>query len=424
MAISKYLLPLALVVWLTAPPAQAGRNILFIIIDDMRLDTQALTPNIDAFAATSTNYTNAYATVPACIGSRASLLTGMKPSTHGLTSGFVSPQTYNDFYNAPSLTTLPEELSAAGYYAATMGKVNHIAFPAHWDLLQPFTTIEIYRDHFPLNPGPDGTYFNPILLPAGDTHPDQEVASWATNFLNTYSGPAPFFLAIGFEQPHVPWVLPQSYYDLYPSPAAHVPPVDDFDDEPGVAETMAMAPLIDGVPQHTMVVNAGKAEDYTGAYLAAMSHTDDMVGQVINALQASGYASSTDIVLLSDHGYHLGEKSHWRKLTFWEPAVRVPLMINSPALSPGDITAPVSLLDVAPTILDLAGATAPAQFEGVSLTTGASAVEIYLDDGMATVSGHTKTIDYFLGLPGSNHNASYDLLTDPGELVNLTPPGC
>lgn len=418
----KYLFVVAMVAWLAAPWAQASRNILFITIDDMRLDAQALTPNIDALAATSTNYTNAYATVPACIGSRASLLTGLKPSTHGLTVGSVTTGQYNNFYNNPGLTTLPEELSAAGYYTATMGKVNHTAITANWDLVQPYTSIQSYHD--PFDPGPDGTFFNPLVLPPGDTHPDQAVANWAINFINTYAGSGPFFLAIGFEQPHVPWVLPQSYYDMYPSPTYHTPPPNDFNDEPTKAATLANQPVIGGVPQHTVVVNAGKQQDYTRAYLAAMTHTDDMVGQVISALQASGFAGTTDIVLLSDHGYHLGEKAHWRKLTFWEPAVRVPFMINSPALSPGAVSTPVSLLDVAPTIMDLAGATAPAQFEGVSLVSGASPVEIYLEDGRATVTGSTKTIDYFLSIPGANHVVNYDLLADPGELVNLTPPGC
>ena len=421
---NKILLVMALLAWLIAPMAQASRNILFIVLDDMRLDSQALTPNIDALAAASTNYTNAYATVPVCFGSRATLITGMSPATHGFTEGFVAPAQSQAFYNNPALTTLPEELTAAGYHTATMGKVNHVTFPAHWDQVQPFTSILSYLN--PLDPGPDGTFFNPLVLPMGDTHPDQAVADWAVNFINTYSGTNPFFLAIGFEQPHIPWVLPQSYYDMYPSPTAHVPPPTDFDDEPAKAVQLAEEPLIGGVPQHTVVVNAGKAADYTGAYLAAMTHTDDMVGQVITALQGSGYATNTDIVLLSDHGYHLGEKAHWRKLTFWEPSVRVPFMIQSPLLTPGNITTPVSLLDVAPTIMDIAGATSPAQFEGVSLASGSSPVEIYLEDGKATVVGSTKTIDYFLNLGGNNHNAQYDLLVDPEELVNLTPPppGC
>ena len=418
----KVLVMMGLLVWLIAPLAQANRNILFIVIDDMRLDSQALTPNIDALAAASTNYTNAYASVPVCFGSRATLITGMSPATHGFTEGFVLPSASQAFYNNPSLTTLPEELTAAGYHTATMGKVNHATFPAHWDQVQPFTSILSYLN--PLDPGPDGTYFNPLILPLADTHPDQAVADWAENFINTYSGTDPFFLAIGFEQPHLPWVLPQSYYDMYPSPVAHVPPANDFSDEPVRAVEVAERPLISGVPQHDVVVNAGKAADYTGAYLAAMTHTDDMVGQVIAALQGSSYANNTDIVLLSDHGYHLGEKAHWRKQTFWEPAVRVPFMIQSPLLPPGDVTTPVSLLDVAPTIMDIAGATAPSQFEGVSLASGSSPVEIYMEDGMATVVGSTKTIDYFVSLPDGNHNAQYDLLTDPGELVNLTPPGC
>lgn len=417
----KYLLVMALVAWLMAPLAQASRNILFITLDDMRLDTQAQTPNIDALAASSRNYTNAYATVPACYGSRATLITGMSPATHGFTDGIVFSAESQAFYNDPSLTTLPEELTAAGYHTATMGKVNHSTFAAHWDQAQPYTSIVTYLS----GPGPDGTLFTPLLLPAGHTHPDQAVATWAVNFINTYSGTKPFFLAIGFEQPHIPWVLPQSYYDLYPSPSTHTPLATDFDDEPNKALTLAQAPLINGVPQHTAVVNAGNEATYTGAYLAAVTHTDDMVGQVLTALQASAYASNTDIVLLSDHGFHLGEKSHWGKLTLWEPSLRVPFMINSPALAPGNVTTPVSLLDVAPTIMDLAGAPSPSQFEGVSLVSGSSPVEIYLEDGKATVVGGTKSIDYFLNRGGANHLASYDLSVDPGEYVNLTPPpGC
>ncbi len=407
-------LVVALLLGFYVPMASASRNILFIIIDDMRHDPQAITPNIDILALESTRYNDAYASVPVCLGSRTTLMTGFKPSTHQVGLDGWDFSNYDAVFNNPFITTLPQELSAAGYTTATMGKVFHSPEPSKWDISQPYTSITTLTEFG--DPGPDGTYFFRLVMDPAETHPDQAVADWGSQFIDDYDDTAPFFLAIGFEQPHVPWVLPQWAYDLYPAPVPHVPVPGDLDDEPPEARK--------GREQYDSVLDAGEAANYTGAYLAAISHTDAMVGQVLTSLANSPHAVNTDIVLLSDHGYHLGEKFRWRKLTFWQPAVRVPLYIKSPAIAAGDVDIPVSLLDIPPTILALAGVAAEPQFEGISLTIGASPVEIYMRNGIATLSAGIKQIDYDIAQPGNSDRARYDLTIDADELNNIQPPGC
>ncbi|MDZ7783934.1 MAG: sulfatase-like hydrolase/transferase [Halioglobus sp.] len=173
----------------------------------------------------------------------------------------------------------------------------------------------------------------------------------------------------------------------------------------------------------------GKAAEYTQAYLASVSHTDAMIGQVLDALADSPYAANTTVVLFSDNGFHLGEEFHWRKRTFWEQSARVPLLIKSPGnpdYPVGDVTEEVSLLDLAATVLDLAGQDPEPQFEGAPLHDAAnrSAVEIFLDNGIATVEAGIKRIDYDTAVPGLGDREKYDLASDPMELTNLIPPGC
>lgn len=428
---------LAVIAWLLFPALAAGqptgRNIIFIAVDDMRdwagyAGGPALTPNIDMLAAQSTRYRAAYTAVPNCAGSRATVLGGVSPAVHGVTAVSLSLDTYRAFISDPALQTLPDVLRANGYYAAGAGKVFHEAKPDEWDQQGPITDISALSN--PFAPGPDGTFLNDEVLPPEEQHPDQIVTDWAVDFLDNYASSAPFFLAVGLYQPHVPWRVPQWAYDLYPAPGIYLPPAGDLDDEPPEAVQVAALPLISGVPQYDVILSAGKAQDYTRAYLAATSHTDAMVGQLLAALAASAHAANTDVILWSDHGYHLGEKFHWRKNSFWEPSVRVPLLVSSPGnpdYPAADVTQPVSLLDLAPTVVDLAGLAPHAGFSGAPLhdVANRSPVELFLGPGKATVAGGFKTIDYDQAVPGVADRARYDLAVDPNEVTNLLhPPGC
>jgi len=429
----------------------APRNILFIAVDDLRNWVNASgdyagpvqtwttdsgdyqgrthTPNIDALAAVSTRYLNAYAAVPHCVGSRATVLMGLSPATHQITNpswGLDSP--FFALYNNEALKSLPEVMSQSGYYTAASGKVFSSNLPSRWNESGPYPVF----NSNPFDPGPDNTFFNPAVFPDTEEHPDQTIANWAAGFIATYDQDAPFFLAAGFNLPHIPWHAPQWAYDLYPPEkiVAFIPPIDDLDDEPDIAVARATAPGLGGLSQYESVEAAGKSADYTRAYLASISHSDAMVGEVLTALAASPHANNTDIILWSDHGYHLGGKFHWRKNTLWEQSARAPLFISSPG-NPNypiaDITSAVSLLDLAPTVLDLAGIPPFPQFEGVILGDAADhgPVQIFWFDGVATVQQDgTKFIDYDLTQDaGVSDQAFYNLNTDPGEQINLFANG-
>jgi arylsulfatase A-like enzyme len=416
---------------------QAPRNILFIAVDDLRnwvnynsdYAGTVHTPNIDALAAVSTRYLNAYATVPQCVGSRTSVMMGMSPATHRITRAIwgIEPE-YQAVYSNPAILSLPQVLNQNGYYTASTGKIFSVPLANRWDEAGPANN-PVYN---PFDPGPDNTYLNPGVQPEFEVHPDQATTNWAINFLNTYEGTEPFFLAAGFHLPHIPWVVPQWAYDLYPIEEIVVstPIPDDLADEPSAAVALVDPPN-NALSQYELIEYAGKAADYTRAYLASISHTDAMVGQLLAALAASPYANNTDVILWSDHGFHLGEKFHWGKNTLWDQSVKVPLLVSSPGnpdYPVGDITSPVSLLDLAPTVLALAGVAPFPQFEGAPLhdVVNRSPVEIYFNDGRATIlPGDRKSIDYNLVLnQGLSDLAAY-LLSDSQEENNLLfIPGC
>ena len=420
------------IVPMASAESPTGRNILFISVDDLRnwagytndYAGTVQTPNIDALAAVSTRYLNAYATVPHCVGSRTSVMMGSSPANHGITfASWLNDPQYLAVYNDLTLLSLPEVMRVSGYYTAVTGKVFHSPLPDRWNESGP---TDRPASCF-LCPGPDNTFIIPEVLPDAEEHPDQTAANWAVSFISSYAGSEPFFLATGFHLPHRPWRVPQWAYDLYPLEGIVAPEAlaNDLDDEPLLAVQLAEGPQYLGLTQYEAVEAAGKAPEYTQAYLASISHTDAMIGQIIAALEASPHAFNTDIVLWSDHGFHLGEKFHWGKLTFWDQSVRVPLLISSPGSTDypvGDVTMPVSLLDMAPTVLDLAGLAPFPQFEGVPLRDGSSVspVEIYWNDGRAkVVPGDKKTIDYDLGsAPLANDRAAY-FLTDLNEETNL-----
>ncbi len=409
-----------------SPFANATRNLLFIAVDDLRVEPQAITPNLDSLAAQSTVYTNAYTTALWCLPSRTSVMYGLSPATHQVGLANQAPNyngpPYTDIYDNPAVKSLPEILSAAGYTTAVAGKVFHEPLPSKWDVNGPAIEWSTFED--PWNATSDGTYMKNEPLPVGMAHPDQAIADWAEQFIQSSNGP--FFLAVGFFQPHLPWIAPQWAYDQYASVnvSAAVPVPGDLDDEPIKARAYADAPIWwGGAKQYDLVQAAGSgtAEAKTRGYLAAITHTDAMIGQVLAALANSVHANDTDVIIWSDHGFHLGEKFHWRKRTYWQPSVKVPLIIKSPNVPTGAVTTAVSLLDLAPTVLDLAGVSAEPQFEGVSLRVGSSPVQIFNENGKAMVTGPTKIIDYDLNVPGAADQARYNLDSDPNELINLVP---
>jgi arylsulfatase A-like enzyme len=178
----------------------------------------------------------------------------------------------------------------------------------------------------------------------------------------------PFFFALGIWLPHLWWYVPESYYDLYPRTSVQLPPflATDLNDVPPAGKSMAQK-----ASDHAAILAAGTQHwrDLVRAYLAAVSFADAQVGRMMAALDASPYRDNTIVVLLSDHGWHLGEKSHWQKYTLWEEATRVPYAWIVPGVTAADQTAaaPVDLMSLYPTLMELAGLPTPAHVEGASV---------------------------------------------------------
>jgi arylsulfatase A-like enzyme len=371
-------------------PATNPPNVLFIIADDLNSWIGALgrhpsvkTPNIDALAARGTLFTHAYCSAPYCNASRMGIFTGCLPTT----TGIYQDESFWDRTHRP--ITFVERLRESGYHTVGGGKVFHGVFDyaaagqtgadhAEWrevenrpELWVDFLTNEV-------EPLPDGRPLNRLFdfgnfaaVPKPYHHfdwgplpddrvnriPDEKVMNYVCNFLSE-TPPEPFFCAAGLYKPHLPWHVPARFFDLYDPNAIALPLVraDDLDDVPPIGRDWALSP-----PDHERITGAGQWGAAVHGYLAAISYCDHLVGEIVSALDRSGLANRTIIVLCGDNGFHLGEKLHWRKFALWEEATRVPLIISAPAVqdAPKRVYQPVSLIDIYPTMLRLCGLDCP-----------------------------------------------------------------
>lgn len=351
-----------------APAKTPPPNVLFLAIDDLNDWTgflgghpQAKTPHLDRLAERGTAFTRAYCSAPACNPSRASLLTGIRPSTSGV---YHNRQPWRPAMK--DAVTLPQYFMRAGYRVAGGGKIFHGRFkdPDSWETYFNRPSDPVPRAR-PVNGIRPGSHFDwgPVSDPDAAMG-DHQVVHWAIEQLNKKDD-RPLFLAVGLFRPHLPWYVPQKYFKPYPAADIQLPnvPDDDLDDVPGVGRKMAR-------PQgdHKNVLAAGQWHEAVQGYLASIAFVDHQVGRLLDALDASDHAENTVIVMWGDHGWHLGEKKHWREFALWEEATRVPLVIAAPGLPKQQRCGrPVTLLDLYPTLVDLCGLPESDQVEGVSL---------------------------------------------------------
>ena len=363
----------ALVSGLLAVPAGAQDsrpNVLLLAVDDLNDwvgalggHPQAKTPNIDRLAARGTLFANAHCQAPVCSPSRASLMTGRLPSTTGMY--FLLPALAGE----PSLrdtVTLVQRFAEEGYATFGVGKVHH------GDERPFFGEYGGAMGGF--GPRPEEKLSYDIGHPLWDwgaypeqdeQMPDRRVADWAAQKL-AEEHDRPFFLAAGFWRPHVPMYAPEPWFDLHPREEVLLPEVlaGDRDDLPDYAKALTIGLP---APRHEWLVENDQWRHAVQAYLASTSFVDACVGRVLDALAASPYADDTIVVLLSDHGFHLGETQRWAKRSLWETSTRVPLVIAAPGRAPGVSSRPVGLVDVYPTLLELAGLAPGEALDGHSL---------------------------------------------------------
>jgi arylsulfatase A-like enzyme len=357
----------------------AQPNVLFIAIDDQNDwigslggHPQVKTPNIDALAKRGTLFTNAHCQAPLCNPSRSSLLTGLRPSStgiYGLAPGI------REVEQTKSHITLPQTFTSAGYYTFNSGKIYHDGSMRGGDQKAEFTE---YGDRGPM-PKPKQPF---AKLPGPGRHPamdwgvfpekDEQNADWkiansAIGALEKAPQDKPFFIAAGFRLPHVPCFASQKWFDLYPDASLEMPAVkdDDRDDLPKFADFLHWK-----LPEPRLSTLKANNEwrPLVRAYLACISFMDSQVGRVVEALEKTGRADNTIIVLWSDHGWHLGEKLMTGKNTLWNESTRVPLIFSGPGVKTGQVCSrPAELLDIFPTLLELTGKPARTDLEGHSL---------------------------------------------------------
>lgn len=406
-------------------------NVLLLSIDDLNDWTsclgghpQAKTPNIDRLAGYGTLFTRAYCQSPVCNPSRASLLTGRHPHSSGVY--FLSP----DLKKAPALAdldTLPERFAKHGYRTYGVGKIFHTGdqrffqeYGGNMGGFGPRPKVKISQPHgHPL--------WDWGAFPERDEDmPDYRIAAWAAEKLKSIpeNADAPFFMGVGFFRPHVPMYAPKKWFDLFPRDQIQLPLVKEDDRSDLSAYAIALTNEKHVSPEHAWVESAGQWEHAVQAYLASTAFADYCLGLVLRALDQSPHRDNTIVVLFADHGFHLGEKQRWAKRTIWEDGTRVPLIVLVPNFKAGQRTdKPVQLLDIFPTLLDLAGLPADPQQEGHSLVPLLKnpqsawphvALSSFGRGNVAVRSEHFRYIRY---LDGSEE--LYDHRNDPHEWTNL-----
>ena len=302
-------------------------NVLFIAVDDLNdwigpLDGYkgVKTPNIDRLAKQGMNFTRAYCPAPVCNPSRAALLTGVRPSTSGVYQNF---HPWRDAL--PNAVTLPQYFMRNGYEVVGISKIFHDAYndSASWHKYHPQLRQQA-PEKTPLN-GFGNFDWGPLEVQDEDMADYKHVQA-GIEFLNEKHD-KPFFLAVGIKRPHLSWWVPQKYFDIYPLSTIVTPKViaNDLDDIPPIGIGMAKR-IPEGqrneatrnMEDHKFIVENDKWKQAIQGYLASITFADAMIGRLMDALGKSVYRNNTIIVLFGDHGWHLGEKEHWRKFTLWE----------------------------------------------------------------------------------------------------------
>ncbi len=386
-------------------------NVVLIVCDDLNDyitgipgetgHPQTLTPNVEKLAKSGVAFRRAYSNNPVCAPSRSSFLTGIYPHTSGnlfWAKWFENPVLKNS-------KSIMQYFRDNGYTAVGSGKLMHHGKKDEWDeypyaadygphafdgekkvahpsVPMPYAEIgptdgsfgslessAFLADGNPKSGWVTGTWSNPKLMKFNspddrDPTPDERNAEWAANRIVQFAddkNDQPFFLGVGFIRPHTPCVVPQKYFDRFPLDEIELPTI-----KPGDAADTHYAELFDpkqkGLRYYRTLLESYPDPElaiktFTRAYLASVAAVDDCIGQVVDAIDNSPFKNNTIIVLVSDHGWQMGQKDYLFKNSPWEESTRVPFVVRAPGVAkPGGVAEhPVSLIDLYPTLADLCG---------------------------------------------------------------------
>lgn len=406
----------------TAPAVMAQQtakqNVLFIIVDDLKPllgcygDTNARTPNIDRLAARGRVFDRAYCQQAVCAPSRSSFMTGKRPDQIKIWS---LSQPFRPLY--PDIVTLPQYFKNNGYTTAAAGKIYHDP-PAHqdpaswsWPALLGVTGNGPGTKYVLEENAGKSKAASIERAPVEDSgYIDGKVAVAAIDLLTRLKD-EPFFLAVGFRRPHLPFTAPDRYWKWFDNKQLPLPDTSMPAAAPAIAfhQSEELRGYTD-IPDKGVIPD-GKVKELLQGYYAAVSYTDAQIGKLLDELDRLHLTNNTIVVLLSDHGFHLGEQGMWGKSTNFENATRVPLIISAPGIvrQPGHTVALAELIDLYPTLTNLCGLGSPDAPAGISLAPVLK---------NATVKGKTYALSQFIRPYGALSNAArittmgYSLRTD------------
>ncbi len=411
-------------------------NVLFIAIDDLRPelgcygDAQIQSPHIDKLAAAGTLFERAYCQVPVCGASRASVLTGLRPTA----TRFLNYHTWAQ-EDAPGAMTLPEEFRKNGYHCISNGKVFHHQFDTgdrSWSepSWRPFLSERVPLDPESATMIRPQNNRGPVLEAAEVTdhaYPDGQVADKTIEDLKRMKESGqPFFIACGFRKPHLPFYAPKKYWDLYDP--EKIEPADNRYRPKNAPEALTGSTEIHKYHKRNMEYNSEEwHRNCRHGYYACVSYVDAQVGRVMQALEDLGLRDNTIVLLWGDHGWHLGEHTFWSKHNLMHLSTHSPLVVAGPGVNAGQRSERlVEFVDIYPTLCEMAGITpSNSGLQGTSFTPllnnpdrpwkKAAFVHYHPGEGGVTVVTHRYSYTEF----DNGEKMLYDLQKDPDENINI-----
>jgi iduronate 2-sulfatase len=412
--------------------AEKPKNVLFLMADDLNVSLGCYghplvkTPHIDALAARGVRFDRMYCQFPLCGPSRASLLTGLRPDTTKVLGNNV------DFrLHRPEAVTLPQLFKNSGYFAGRVGKMFHMNVPNEVGTNRFQDEASWHHSFSPpglenKSPGRKFEMRMPPIQTADDKgQADTNGADAAIELLEKHRG-EPFFLGVGMLRPHLPWVAPSRFFDLYPSSSVTL-----AENRPNDQDDIPRAHL--GVRPHLwrhMQMPEAHQQEARRAYYASTSYMDEQIGRVVGALDRLGLRDNTIIAFMGDHGWSLGEHTHWQKMNLFETNARVPFILSAPGQAGNGraTTALTEFVDVYPTITELTGKTPPGDLEGQSMVRvlrqpnrafkKAAFTQLQFEDRIVGRSMRTARYRYNVWEGEGGGEEVYDHQVDPGEFTN------